>query len=136
MNLPFKHHILQLMQNFAARFISRTPCHAHITPILIQLQWVSITKLYQFNVLVITYKVLHQTTLMYTREPLNLYHPHPLSTRSLRSASTTTTLVHNRIKTIQYGRRLLDTSSAALWNILPENIKSANNIKTLQNFVC
>ena len=58
--------------------------------------------------------------------------------RILRSASTTS-LVPNRHKTIRYGKRLIDTSSAALWNGLPDDIKRANNIchfkKLLKPFV-
>ena len=50
----------------------------------------------------------------YICDMLNWYQP----ARALRSASTTS-LVPNRNRTIRYGRRLLDTSSAALWNPLP-----------------
>ena len=61
------------------------------------------------------------------------------SCRILRSASTTS-LVPNRHKTIRYGKRLIDTSSAALWNGLPNDIKRANNIcqfkKTFKTIRC
>ena len=60
---------------------------------------------------------------------LNWYQPD----RTLRSASTTS-LVPNRNRTIRCGRRLLYTSSAALWNPLPDYIKSADTIITFLNF--
>ena len=47
--------------------------------------------------------------------------------RPLRSASTTS-LVPKRNKTVRYGRRMIDTSSATLWNSLPNNIKCARNV--------
>ena len=37
-------HKLQLAQNSAARLISQTLRHHHITPILIELNWLTITK--------------------------------------------------------------------------------------------
>ena len=47
--------------------------------------------------------------------------------RPLRSASTTS-LVPNRNRTVRYGRRLLDTSAAALWNTMPEELRNAVNV--------
>ena len=54
---------------------------------------------------------------------LNWYTP----SRLLRSASTTS-LVPNRNRTVRYGRRLLDTSAAALWNTMPEELRNAVNV--------
>ena len=61
---------------------------------------------------------------------LNWYQP----ARTLRSASTTT-LVPNRNRTIRYGRRILDTSSAVLLNPLPDYIKSADSIITFKTYL-
>ena len=47
--------------------------------------------------------------------------------RALRSASTTS-LVPNRSRTIRYGKRLIGTSAATLWNALPNHFKSARNV--------
>ena len=54
-----------------------------------------------------------------------LYRPTPA--RPLRSALTTS-LVPKRNKTVRYGRRMIDTSSATLWNSLSNNIKCARNV--------
>ena len=55
-NLPMKSiHRLQITQNSAARLISRTPRHEHITPVLVQLHWLPITKRCQFKILTINY---------------------------------------------------------------------------------
>ena len=59
-NLPMMSiHRLQITQNSAARLISRTPRHEHITPVLVQLHWLPITKRCQFNILTMTYKASH-----------------------------------------------------------------------------
>ena len=53
-------HKIQLAQNTAARVISRTPRHEHITPTLQQMNRLSITKRCQMKLLVMTFKVLHK----------------------------------------------------------------------------
>ena len=71
----------------------------------------------------ITYKALHNDAPTYICELINWYHP----SRDLRSASTTS-LVPNRNSTVRYGKRLIDTSAAVLWNGLPYNIKESISI--------
>ena len=75
------------------------------------------------NVVLITFKVLHNNSPQYICELLQWYTP----SRALRSASTTS-LVPNRSRTIRYGKRLIVTSAATLWNGLPIHIKSARNL--------
>ena len=47
----------------------------------------------------------------------------------------TTSLVPNHNKTVRYGKRLIDTSTAALWNSLQNNIKCARNIRHFKKLV-
>ena len=123
-------HKLQLAENAAARVISRTPRHQHITPILKELNWLPVTKRCQLKILVLTFKVLHGQAPTYICEKFQWYTP----ARPLRSSSTTS-LVPNRNKTVRYGKRLIDTSTAALWNSLPNNIKCARNIRHFTKLV-
>ena len=111
-------HKLQLAENAAARVISRTPRHQHITPILNELNWLPVTNRCQLKILVLTFKVLQGQAPTYICEIFQWYTP----ARPLRSSSTTS-LVPYRNKTVRYGKRLVDTSTAALWNSLPNNIK-------------
>ena len=115
-------HKLQLAQNMAARVISRTPIHQHITPILQQMNWLPTTKRCQMKLLVMTSKVLHKEAPQNIIDLFHWYSP----TRALRSASSTSP-VPQRNKTIRFGKRLIDTSTAALWNRLPNEIKLAAN---------
>ena len=114
---------LQLAQNCAARMITNTPRHDHITPVLQQLNLLIIQKRCQLKILVLTFKVLHNNFPQYICELLQWY----TLSRALRSASTTS-LVPNRSRTIRYGKRLIGTSAVTLWNALPNHIKSARNV--------
>ena len=116
-------HRLQLTQNSAARTVQRIHRYHHITPFLQQLNWLTINCRCQFKILVLTFKALHSQTPQYICELLNWYTP----SRPLRSASTTSP-VPNRNRTVRYGRRLLDTSAAALWNTMPEGLRNAVNV--------
>ena len=123
-------HKLQLAENAAARVIIRTPRHQHITPILNELNWLPVTKRCQLKILVLTFKVLQGQAPTYICEMFQWY----TLARPLRSSSTTS-LVPNRNKTVRYGKRLIDTSTAALWNSLPNNIKCARNIRHFKKLV-
>ena len=58
-------HKLQLSHNAAARINNKTRRHEHISPILQELHWLSITKRVQFKVLVYTFKAFHNETPIY-----------------------------------------------------------------------
>ena len=121
---------LQLALNTAARLISGTHRHSHITPVLQQLNWLPIIKRCQFKILILTFKALHQQTPTYICDLFHWYTP----TRALRSAYSIS-LVASRSKTVRYGKRLIDTSSATLWNSLPHEIKCATNVGYFKNIL-
>ncbi|KAK7895247.1 hypothetical protein WMY93_020572 [Mugilogobius chulae] len=75
---------LQLLQNSAARIITRTPTIHHITPILQQLHWLPIKQRINFKILLTTFKALHNLAPQYISDLLNIYTP----SRSLRSSSS------------------------------------------------
>ena len=107
---------LQLVQIAAARLITQTPWHYHISPILKELNWLQVPQRCQYKILVLSFKVLHNEAPAYITNLFNWYTP----TRTLRSVSTTS-LFPNKNKTVMLGRRLIDTS-AALWNNLPSQM--------------
>ena len=75
-NLPIKSiHRLRITHNSTARLISRTPRHEHITPVLVQLHWLPITKRCQFKILTMTYKASHHSAPTYICDMLNWYQP-------------------------------------------------------------
>ena len=121
---------LHLAQHTAARVVARIPRHHHITPTLQHLKWLSINKRCQFKILVMIFEALHSQVPSYMCDLLHWYTP----ARTLRSASTTS-LVPNRNKTVRYGKRLFDTSTAVLWNNLPNTIKCATSIIHYKNLL-
>ena len=127
--LPLKRlYKLQLALN---RLISGTHRYSHITLVLQHLNWLPITKRCQFRILILTFKA-------FINKHLNIYicdlfHWYT-QTRALRSAPSIS-LVASRSKTIRYGKRLIDTSSATLWNSLPHEIKCATNVGYFKNIL-
>ena len=58
---------LQHVQNTAARIITRTSRHSHITPVLKKLHWLPVKYRVQYKVLTHTYKALHEEYPAYIR---------------------------------------------------------------------
>ena len=69
-----------------------------------------------------TFKALHLEAPQYIIDLFYWYSP----ARPLRFSSKTS-LVPNHNRTIKYDKRLIDTSTAVLWNSLPNEIKCATN---------
>ena len=85
----------QISQNAAARLISGTMRHEHISGISRELHWLPATKRCQYKLLVLTYQALHGNLPFYICEMLHWYHPsHPLRSAAYPS------LVPNKNKTV------------------------------------
>ena len=67
---------LQLAQNCEARMITNTPRHDHITPVLQQLNWLTIQKRCQLRILVFTFNILHYNSLQYICEHASRVYTH------------------------------------------------------------
>ena len=65
---------LQLVQNAAARLITQSPRHYHISPILKELNWLQVTQRCQYKILVLTFKVLHNEAPAYIANLLTGIH--------------------------------------------------------------
>ncbi|KAJ8252002.1 hypothetical protein COCON_G00213140 [Conger conger] len=64
-------HKVQLVQNSAARIITRTPSIDHITPVLQQLHWLPVKSRIDFKILLLTFKALHNMAPSYLSELLH-----------------------------------------------------------------
>ncbi len=75
---------LQLVQNTAARVLTRTKTHDHISPVLSTLHWLPVKHCIYFKILLITYKALNGLAPQHLSELLSHYSPsRPLRSQSL-----------------------------------------------------
>ncbi|XP_030196856.1 uncharacterized protein LOC115531637, partial [Gadus morhua] len=102
---------LQIIQNSAARIITRTKSSDHITPVLIQLHWLPVHYRIQYKTLLLTYKALHNLAPSYLRDLLQEYTP----SRSLHSTSAGLLCIPTSRLT-SMGARSFSCSAPRLWN--------------------
>ena len=117
---------LQLIQNSAARLVTRTKKHESISPVLRNLHWLPIQSRIQFKVLLLTYQCFHQFAPSYLIELLIQYKPE----RTLRSSKKSLFYVPQTM-TKSYGERSFSYAATVLWNNLPEYLR---NIETYEKF--
>ena len=91
---------LQSVQNAAARLVSGSKKHDHITPVLQDLHWLPVEKRITYKTLLITFKCLNNLAPSYLSDLIIQYKP----TGTLRSSSQNL-LVIPRTNTIRYGER-------------------------------
>jgi hypothetical protein len=114
---------LQHIQNMAARIVTRTKKHDHITPVLASLHWLPIRFRVQYKVLLLTYKALNGLAPPYLAELLQVYQP----TRQLRSASQhLLTVPVARYVTV--GDRAFSNNAPKLWNSLPLEVRASTSV--------
>lgn len=121
-------HRLELVQNSAARVITKTSRKEHITPILFKLHWLPIEFRVKYKLILHAYKALHDMAPNYIKDMLQPYRP----TRSLRSSSKLMLEVP-RSRTVTYGQRSLRVITAKLWNDLPTSLKSETELQRFKS---
>lgn len=114
---------LQLVQNAAARILTRTSKYSHITPVLASLHWLPVQARADFKILLLTYKALHGLAPSYLSELLTPYIP-PRPLRTLNSHLVVIPSVNKK----SIGCRAFSYRAPYLWNRLPLNIKESTSI--------
>ncbi len=118
---------LQLIQNAAARILTRTRKSEHITPVLRSLHWIPVTFRIDFKVLLLVYKSLNGIGPKYMADMLTEYKPNrPL--RSLGSSQLEIPRVHTK-----QGESAFSYYAARSWNQLPEEIRCAKTLATFKS---
>ncbi len=123
-NLSFEKHVsskLKLVQNAAARVLTRTRKYDHISPVLSTLHWLPIKHRIHFKILLITYKALNGLPPQYLSELLSHYSP-PRPLRSQNSGH----LIIPRISKSTAGGRSFSYLAPKLWNNLPNTVRKAD----------
>lgn len=114
---------LQLVQNAAARVLTRTKRREHISPILASLHWLPVKSRIEFKILLLTFKALNNIAPLYLKELLIPYKP----TRALRSQNSSLLVVPKFSKS-RVGARAFSHQAPRLWNNLPLSVREAVTI--------
>ena len=117
---------LQVIQNSAARLVTRTKKHESISPVLRNLHWLPIQSRINFKVLLFAYQCFHQFAPSYLIELLTQYKPE----RTLRSSKKSLFQVP-QVMTRSYGERSFSHAATILWNNLPDYLRE---IKTYDKY--
>ncbi len=114
---------LQIVQDAAARVLTRSRKYDHITPILQSLHWLPIKFHISYKILLLTYKALNGLAPAHITSLVSRYNP----TRSLRSQNSGL-LVVPRIEKSTKGGRTFSYLSPKLWNSLPDNVRGSDTL--------
>ncbi|KAK0139189.1 hypothetical protein N1851_024269 [Merluccius polli] len=113
---------LQLVQNSAARIITKTPSYHHITPVLQQLHWLPVTHRINYKLLLFTYMAIHNLAPPYLSDLLHI------PTRSLQSSSSSIHLSVPPARLSTMGGRAFSRSAPQLWNSLPPDLRNCDSL--------
>ena len=111
-----------------ARLVTSSSKFNHITPLLMQLHWLPIAERIKFKIVLLTFKGLHDLSPSYIKELLTPYCP----ARMLRSSSTLL-LARSDYNMKTYGARAFAIFAPELWNQLPDDIRSIDNLTTFKS---
>ena len=125
---------MQRVQNTAARLVTRSSKHDHITPLLQQLHWLPVSYRIVFKILLLVYKARHGLCPGYVSELLQERKSSP----ALRSSSPGL-LATPTSRTKRNGERTFSVSSPKLWNGLPNHFRNVGTLplfkKNLKTFL-
>ncbi len=115
---------LQMVQNAAARVLTRTRKYDHISPVMSTLHWLPIKHCIYFKILLITYKALNGLAPQYLSELLSHYSPDT-------SAMISKLWPFDNTLNIEYliiPWRSFFYLAPKLWNNLPNTVREADTL--------
>ena len=119
---------LQRIQNSAARLVTLSKKHEHITPILKELHWLPVKQRIIYKLMLMTYKSLHGKAPNYISELIIVKEP----VRTLRS-NVSTILHRTTVNTVTYGERAFSHAAPELWNELPSRIRNSDTLDSFKS---
>ncbi len=112
-----------MVQNAAARVLTRTRTYDQISPVLSTLHWLPIKYRIDLKILLITYKALNGLAPQYLSELLSHYSP----PRPLRSQNSGHLIIPWISKSTAEGRSFFYLA-AKLWNNLPNTVREEDTL--------
>ena len=108
-------HKLQLLQNSAARLVTRIKLHEHITPVMRDLHWLPIHARIDFKILLFVYKILHNRAPAYLSDLITVHVP-----KRLTRSAFAPILLPVDWQQKHFGYRSFSNAAPTLWNTLPK----------------
>ena len=118
---------LQRLQNQAARVVTRTKLHEHITPVLKHLHWLTVKFRIDFKILLMVFKALNELAPEYASELLAIYKP----TRTLKSDGQGL-LVEPKTRLAKMGDRAFSNYAPRIWYQLSSHINASPSVQTFK----
>ena len=118
--------MLQVLQNRAARFVTKDDIFTSQRKLLLQCGWMSVKKLVTFHNLVQVYKTLS------VQKPVSLHSTLSRSFSYRTRAASTGALVDNNRTTSEISKQSFLMISTKLWNALPQAVRQAENLRTFK----
>ena len=123
-------HKLQVIQNSAARIITRTRMNEHITPVRRELHWLPIHARIEYKILLFVYKILHDVAPSYLSDLVSVKE----QVRVLRSnASGAPALEPADWEQVHFGYRSFANAAPTLWNVLPPDVRMSPTITAFKS---
>ena len=119
---------LQLVQNTLARVVAQKTCYCHITPVLINLHWLSVHQRIELKIATPAFKGCRYQQPSYIAKILPRYTP----SRSLQSSASTTISVPLRKTSIVFSK-LFSSVASNIWNKLPGHLSSVPTLPAFRN---
>ena len=110
---------LQHLQNSAARLISHTPRHHHITPVLYALHWLPVRFRIEYKIAVITFKTIHGMAPKYLHDLINIRQNRHYNLRSNKGIVLCD--ASGKFKRT-LGDRSFRAAAPKIWNKLPDDV--------------
>ena len=118
---------LQLVQNAAARVLTKTRMREHITPVLAALHWLPVAFRIDFKILLLVYKALNGQAPLYLSDCVPKYVPN----RPLRSANTDQLEVP-KMNYKKLGEAAFCFYGPTVWNQLPVSLRLAPSVDSFK----
>ena len=122
---------LQMIQNNAARLITKKRKSEHVTPLLKQLHWLPVEQRIVYKISLLCFKCLHKIAPSYLSDLLTLYTPN----RALRSSRDTMRLNRQETNLMKCGERAFMSVGPRMWNELPLNIREAPTLAQFKSLL-
>ena len=129
---------LQRIQNSAARLVTQTRKHDHITPVLQDLHWLPVKARILFKILVLVYKFINNDAPLYFSEMISqedraMHVRSAYFTRQSKRHSQETRLVPGNYNRKNFGARSFSYFAPLEWNSLPNDIRSSHSLSLFKS---